>query len=83
MNVLTYGAKEHGKYPIDIYGKGLMRFCTYVIPYTLVQYYPLQYLLGKTDNCFYAFCPLGVTVFVLLCYLFWRVGVRHYKSTGS
>lgn len=83
MNVLTYGAKEHGKYPIDIYGKGLMRFCTYVIPYTLVQYYPLQYLLGKTDNRLYAFCPLGVTVFVLLCCLLWRTGVRHYKSTGS
>ena len=83
MNVLTYGAKEHGKYPIDIYGKGLMRFCTYVIPYTLVQYYPLQYLLGKTDKWQYALCPFGVILFVVPCYIFWRVGVRHYKSTGS
>mgnify|MGYP002508936186 FL=1 len=23
INVLTYGAKSHGKYPIDIYGKGI------------------------------------------------------------
>ena len=38
INVLTYGAKSHGKYPIDIYGKGILRFCTYVIPYTLIQY---------------------------------------------
>lgn len=83
MNVLTYGAKEHGKYPIDIYGRGLMRFCTYVIPYALVQYYPLQYLFGKTDKWQYAFCPLGVVCFVLPCYMFWRIGVRHYKSTGS
>lgn len=26
INVLTYGAKSHGKYPIDIYGKGILRF---------------------------------------------------------
>lgn len=83
INVLTYGAKSHGKYPIDIYGKGILRFCTYVIPYTLIQYYPLQFLLGKTRNWQLAFCPLGIVVFLFLCYLVWRFGVRHYKSCGS
>ena len=83
MNVLTYGAKAHGKYPVDIYGKGIMRFCTYIIPYTLVQYYPLQFLLGRTRNRYLAFCPLGIIVFVLVCYFVWRFGVRHYKSCGS
>lgn len=82
-NVLTYGAKEHGKYPIDIYGKGLMRFCTYVIPYTLIQYYPLQYILGKTDRWQYALYPFGIVVFFMLCYGFWRIGVKNYKSSGS
>lgn len=83
MNVLTYGAKTHGKYPIDIYGKGILRFCTYVIPYTLIQYYPLQFLLGKTRNWHLAFCPLGIIVFLLICYFVWRFGVKHYKSCGS
>lgn len=83
INVLTYGAKTHGKYPIDIYGKGILRFCTYVIPYTLIQYYPLQFLLGKTHNWHLAFCPLGIIVFLLICYFLWRFGVAHYKSCGS
>lgn len=83
INVLTYGAKSHGKYPIDIYGKGILRFCTYVIPYTLIQYYPLQFLLGKTRNWRLAFCPLGIMVFLLICYFVWQFGVRHYKSCGS
>ena len=82
-NVLTYGAKEHGKYPIDVYGKGIMRFCTYIIPYTLIQYYPLLYLLGKTDNWLYALYPFGVVFFLLLCYGFWRLGLRNYKSCGA
>lgn len=83
MNVLTYGAKSHGKYPIDIYGKGIMRFCTFVVPYTLIQYYPLQFLLGKTGQWQLAFCPLGIGVFLAVCYIIWRFGVRHYKSCGS
>ena len=83
INVLTYGAKSHGKYPIDIYGKGIMRFCTYVIPYTLIQYYPLQFLLGKTHQWRLAFCPFGIIVFLSVCYFIWRFGVRHYKSCGS
>ncbi len=83
INIFTDGAKEHGKYPWGVYGKGILRFCTYVIPYALVQYYPLLYLLGRTDNPFYIVLPLLSAWFLLPCYLFWRVGLRHYKSTGS
>ncbi len=83
INVLTYGAKSHGKYPIDIYGKGIMRFCTYIIPYTLIQYYPLQFLLGKTNSWYLAFCPFGIIVLLLICYFIWCYGVKHYKSCGS
>ncbi len=83
INVLTYGAKTHGKYPIDVYGKGILRFCTYVIPYTLIQYYPLQLLLGRTHNQLLALCPLGIVCFLLACYGVWRFGVRHYESCGS
>lgn len=83
FNVLTYGAKTHGKYPFDVYGKGVFAFCTYLIPYTLVQYYPLQYLLGRTDNLLCVFAPLGAFVFVLLSLVFWNFGVKKYKSSGS
>lgn len=83
INVLTYGAKEHGKYPVDIYGNSLMKFCTYIIPYTLIQYYPLQFLIGKTEHWQYAFYPFEVSIFMMICYGIWRYGVRNYKSCGS
>lgn len=83
INVLTYGAKSHGKYPIDVYGRGILRFCTYIIPYTLFQYYPLQYLLGRTTQWRLAFYPLGIIVFLVLCYAVWRIGVHNYKSCGA
>ena len=83
MNILTDGGREYGKYPIDVYGKDLFKVCTYIIPYTLIQYYPLQYLLERSDNPLLALCPLGAGVFLLAAYGLWRVGVAHYASCGS
>lgn len=83
MNVFTYGAIEHGKYPLSIYGKGMLTFCTFVIPYALIQYYPLTYVLGRSDELWYMFLPLLACLFVVPCWVVWRIGVRHYKSTGS
>lgn len=83
MNVFTDGAREYGKYPLDVYGKGVLKFTTCLVPYALVQYYPLQYLLGRTTNPAYIFMPLLAILFLIPCYLFWRYGVRHYKSCGS
>lgn len=83
MNILTDGAREFGKYPLDVYGKGILKFCTYLVPYTLFQYYPFLYLIGNTKNWWYMFFPILGCLFLLPCILLWRVGVRHYKSTGS
>lgn len=83
MNVFTYGAIEHGKYPLSIYGREMMIFCTFVVPYTLVQYYPLTYILGRSDHLWYMFLPLVACLFVVPCWVVWRIGVHRYKSTGS
>ncbi len=83
MNVLTDGAREYGKYPLDVYGKRVLQFATVLVPYALIQYYPLQYILGRTANPIYIFLPLAAVLFLLPCYGLWRFGVRHYKSSGS
>lgn len=83
MNVFTDGGREYGKYPLDIYGKRVMQFSIAVVPYAVVQYYPLQLLLGRSANPWLALCPLGVLPFAAICQLFWRYGVSRYKSAGS
>lgn len=83
MNVFTYGALEHGKYPLSIYGREMLAFCTFVIPYALIQYYPLLYVLGREENPAFIFLPLLACLFALPCWAVWRVGVHKYKSTGS
>ncbi len=83
MNILTDGAREFGKYPVNIYGKRVLQICTFIIPYALVQYYPLLYILERRQNPVYMLLPLLACLFIIPCYLFWKFGIRHYKSTGS
>lgn len=83
MNILTDGAREFGRYPIEVYGKNVLKFTTYVIPFALVQYYPFLYIIGRTSDLRVIFLPLVAMLFALPSYLFWRFSLAHYKSTGS
>ena len=83
MNVLTYGGRDHGRFPFSIYGKEVLRFLTFVIPLALFQYYPLLYLLDVEQSVLYMLTPLFGLVFIVPGYVFFRVGLRRYKSTGS
>ena len=83
MNVLTDGGREHGRLPFGVYGDGVLKFLTYIVPLALVQYYPLLYLIGREERIIYALTPVLALLFLLPCYGFFRFGMRHYKSTGS
>lgn len=83
MNIFTDGGREFGTYPLSIYGKEILKFFTFVVPLALFQYFPLLYLLGRTDNLLYMFAPLFSLLFSLPAYLLWRLGVKRYTSTGS
>lgn len=83
MNVFTDGGREFGRYPIGIYGKRILQFCTFIIPYALVQYYPLLYILGRKQSAGWVFVPLLAILFLIPCYGLWRFGVRKYQSAGS
>jgi len=83
MHILTSGAREHGRLPYGVYGDGILKFLTYVVPLALVQYYPLLYLTGRVDSILYGFLPMLATLFLLPCLAFFRFGMQRYKSTGS
>ncbi len=83
MNIFTDGAREYGKYPVNVYGKRICQFCTFLVPYALVQYYPLLYLLGERTQWWWVFVPLLALLFLIPSGMLWRVGVRRYQSSGS
>ena len=83
MNIFTDGGRELGSYPLSIYGEGILKFFTYVIPLALFQYYPFLYLTGRKDNVLFMLLPLGGFAFLIPSYMIWKIGLKHYKSTGS
>ena len=83
MNILAEGGKKVAQYPIDIYAKWFRMFFTFIVPFGLVNYYPVIYLFGKVDNWYYGLFPLFTIIFLIPCLIVWKIGVKHYESTAS
>ena len=88
MNTLTYGGVETAQYPLAIYQKYFQRFFTFVIPLGMVTYFPILAILGIDDplgstRTMQTIAPAAGFVFFAITLLVWRIGVRHYTSTGS
>ena len=83
MNIFTDGTRDLAQYPLNIYQKWVQNFFTYILPIALVNYYPLLYLIGRTDNKLYMLLPIFTLIFIIPCYAVWKIGIKKYKSTGS
>jgi ABC-2 type transport system permease protein len=87
-NAVTYGGLSFTQYPITIYGTLFRRLFAYGVGFAFVAYYPTLALLGRPDPLGapallgYA-SPVVAVAAVVAAGLMWRVGVRHYRSTGS
>lgn len=82
LNIFMDGPREYGKYPFGIYGKPVLLILTFLVPLALVQHWPLQYLFDR-GPAWYGLLPIVSLLFLIPCALLWRLGVRHYRSTGS
>jgi ABC-2 type transport system permease protein len=88
VNIFTYGGSEMMSYPMNIYPDWMLRFFTFVIPAIFLNYYPALFFLDKPDPLsmpyLSPFLAPVIGVGVLAAGLaFWRVGIRHYQSTGT
>ena len=88
VNAFTYGGRDLTRYPVHIFDVWLRRLVLFVIPFGFVVYAPSLYLLNRPDPLglppFARFlAPVAALVFALLAAAAWRLGVRHYRSTGT
>jgi ABC-2 type transport system permease protein len=87
-HVFSYGGVTLVEYPLDIYADWMRRFATFVLPLAFVSYYPTLYLLDRPDplglpDWMRVLSPLAALALAGVAWCGWRVGVRHYQSTGS
>jgi len=88
FNTVTYGGVETTQYPLSIYKREFRWFFTYVVPLATVSYFPAVAILGRVDPLgsapiFQCLSPAFGWLFLALCLQIWKIGVRHYHSTGS
>ena len=87
-NSFTYGGRDFTTYPLTIYGTGFRRIFGHALGFGFVAYYPALVLLGRQDPLGaptwlgWAGAPIAFLAVGLAAFL-WRLGVRHYKGTGS
>ncbi len=87
-NILTYGGCTLLSYPLTIYNRGLQRFFLAVVPLAFGSFVPACYVLGRAlpfglPPALAFGAPIVALIFAGLSGAAWRVGVRHYQSTGS
>ncbi|MDP1792535.1 MAG: ABC-2 family transporter protein [Acidimicrobiales bacterium] len=88
QNAFTYGGGFLAQYPLGIYGSWLRRIFAYVIPIAFANYFPAVYILERDDRLGFPTwapfaSPLVAVIVVVVASSVWRVGIRHYRSTGS
>lgn len=82
-NLFTDGGKHVAQYPIGIFNKYFRFIFTYLIPYACINYYPLLYLVGKSNNKLYCFTPLLVLLYLIPSLYLFKKGIKKYTSAGS
>lgn len=82
-NLFTDGGKHIAQYPIGIFNKYFRFIFTFLIPYACVNYYPLLYLIGKSNNILYCFTPLLILLYLIPSLYLFKKGIKKYTSVGS
>ena len=78
-NVIAFG-----RYPLSIYSGAVQFFLCWIIPFGLASFYPSVRLLGRGVTPQYLpFVPVVAAGFLALALFMWKLGTRHYSSTGS
>ncbi|MDH6466266.1 ABC-2 type transport system permease protein [Micromonospora sp. A200] len=87
-NSLTYGGRDFTSYPVTIFEGWFRAAFAYGLGFAFVSYQPALALLGRADPlglpAWAGWAAPGVALVAAAgAAAAWRVGVRHYRSTGS
>ncbi len=87
-NSFTYGGREFTTYPVTVYGGLLRHLFAYGLGFAFVSYHPSLLLLGRPAPLglpgWLGWCsPVVAAIALALATVIWRVGIRHYRSSGS
>ncbi len=82
--ILTNASYQVTRIPAEYMAPVLKHVFTFFMPMLVISFYPAAVLCGYESRSWLAFLSIPAGAAFLLFSLFvWRIGVRHYTSTGS
>lgn len=82
--IFTNASYQVTRCPYEYLPRVLKGVFTFFMPMLLISYFPASAVCGWGESYFKGFLALpSGAAFLLFSALVWKVGVRHYKSTGS
>lgn len=81
---ITQRVRDFSRYPLDIYTKPLQVFLIWIVPFAFTGFFPATFLLERNEFYPYVYItPIVTAVCFSLTYIFWRIGMNRYQSTGA
>lgn len=69
------------KYPSVINHKALEFVLNYLIPFSIIAYYPVLVILKGEYEHLYVSLAITIIMFIIAMFI-WRMGLKNYKSSG-
>ncbi|GEB31003.1 multidrug ABC transporter permease [Brevibacillus parabrevis] len=84
LTFTIYAPANASNYPISLYPGWLKWLFFTALPIAYMNYLPMLALLGKGGGWYYPLlAPVAAATALFLALTFWKIGIRHYHSTGS
>lgn len=81
---LIYDFSNFAKYPIDIFNRAVRFLLTFIIPFSVVIFFPIKALLFNEPIWGIVLrVALSCTLMVVIAYFIWLKGLKKYESAGS
>ncbi|BAK21761.1 ABC-2 family transporter protein [Melissococcus plutonius] len=85
-SIFVQGSVSLMQYPKSVFPRFIQTFFTYILPVSLISFYPVSLLLGKYNNermYFYLVSPLIGILFFVMAYFVFKILEKHYSSSGN
>jgi len=84
LRELVFGVNDLKRYPLDIFAAWLRKVLTFILPISLLAFYPISIMLGKIE--------LGITILaiyaamllasVMIFSIMWKMGLMRYEANS-
>lgn len=81
---LMFNIQNYGRYPVQIYNKGIRFLLTWLLPFAFVGVYPASFFLDRHQDLLLSLLtPVVGLVVGAIGLVVWNRGVRKYRGAGS